>query len=53
MDYVDRMAGRSASFDPNTLLKFTPLCARTLAWGGACRRSLAGAACVMKFLGMR
>jgi len=31
MDYVDRMAGRSASFDPNTLLKFTPLCARTRA----------------------
>ncbi len=30
MDYVDRMAGRSASFDPNTLLKFTPLCARAL-----------------------
>ena len=29
MDYVDRMAGRSARFEPDTLLKFTPLCART------------------------
>ena len=30
MDYVDRMAGRSARFNPDTLLKFTPLYAHML-----------------------
>ena len=64
MDYVDRMAGRSARFEPDTLLKFTPLCARTaiclllyevpvlvVAWALPLGQKLPGAKCAISLAG--